>query len=70
MPRTTNGRLKSARQYWLRPLVARKRAPWHWFDHPEVQAGIAEAEADFRGGRYQSGTSVEELMRQLDMLKK
>jgi hypothetical protein len=50
--------------------VARKRAPWHWFDHPEVQAGIAEAEADFREGRYQSGTTVEELMRQLDKLKK
>ncbi len=44
-------------------------ADWHWFDHPEMQARIAEAEADLREGRFQTGTTAEELQRQLDALK-
>lgn len=27
------------------------RDDWHWFDHPEMQARIAEAEEDRRVGR-------------------
>ena len=29
----------------------RLREDWHWFDHPEMRARIAEAEADRREGR-------------------
>lgn len=54
MPKTTNGRPKSALLHRLRKVVGprgKKRAPWHWFDHPEMQARIASAEADRREGR-------------------
>jgi hypothetical protein len=58
MPKTTNARPQPARQFWLtRP--ARKRAPWHWFDHPDMQARIATAEADRREGRVTTFDSRE-----------
>jgi len=39
-----------------------------WFQHPEMQARIAEAEADFREGRFVEGSSWEELRAHLDSL--
>jgi hypothetical protein len=52
--------------------VSRGKTPGgaHWFDHPEMQARIARAEADFRDGHVQCGNSLEELLSQLDALKK
>lgn len=41
------------------PLRLRTKAPWHWFDHPEMQARIARAEADLEAGRFWEG-SIEE----------
>jgi|GEM_PF-5177721 len=37
----------------LRKVLRRVKAPrgHHWFDHPEMQARVAEAEADFLNGR-------------------
>jgi hypothetical protein len=40
-----------------------------WFYHPEMQARIAQAEADMREGRVTRGSSLEELMAHLDSLK-
>jgi hypothetical protein len=33
------------------PSRWRRTTGWHWFDHPEMQARIDEAEADRREGR-------------------
>lgn len=69
------GKAKSPRRPWIASLLAflgvrKRRDEGHWFDHPEMQARIAEAEEDLREGRYQTGSSAEELQRQLDALKK
>jgi hypothetical protein len=36
---------------------------WHWFDLPEMQARIAEAEADLREGRVTDSTAEKYLRR-------
>lgn len=41
---------------------------WHWFDHPEMQARIAEAEADRREGRVKRFDSREAALAYLDSL--
>ena len=41
-----------------------------WFHHPEVQARIAEAEADFRDGRATRTDTPEEAQAYLDSLKR
>jgi len=41
-----------------------------WFHHPEVQARIAEAEADFREGRFVRTSTPEEAQAYLDSLKR
>ena len=53
-----------------RRVSVRRRRPWHWFDHPEMQARIAKAEADLREGRYFEGSSWEDLRDHLDSLKR
>ncbi len=40
-----------------------------WFQHPEMQARIARAEADLREGRYVDVYSEEELLAFLNSLK-
>jgi len=44
------------------------RDEWHWFDHPEMQARIAEAEADVREGRVEHFDSVDGLLKRLESL--
>ncbi|HEX2205821.1 MAG TPA: hypothetical protein VHG91_21080 [Longimicrobium sp.] len=51
---------------WLR---ATRSDNYSWFDHPEMQARIAEAEADRREGRVTRGSSIDELIAHLDSLK-
>lgn len=41
-----------------------------WFYHPEMQARIAEAEADIAAGRYTRTTTVAEAQAFLDSLKR
>jgi bifunctional DNA-binding transcriptional regulator/antitoxin component of YhaV-PrlF toxin-antitoxin module len=41
-----------------------------WFQHPEMERRVAEAEADFREGRSTSTATVEEAQAHLDRLKK
>src|SRR3954453_22111365 len=41
-----------------------------WFHHPEMQARIAEAEADFREGRFTVTDTPEEAQAYLDSLKR
>ena len=41
-----------------------------WFHHPEIQARIAEAEADFRDGRSTRTDTPEEAQAYLDSLKR
>ncbi|HEX2205818.1 MAG TPA: hypothetical protein VHG91_21065 [Longimicrobium sp.] len=52
---------------WLR---AGRGDDYSWFDHPEMQARIARAEADFREGRGFMAHSVDELLAHLHALKK
>lgn len=40
-----------------------------WFHHPEMQARLAEAEAEFRDGRSTSTATPEEAQQFLDSLK-
>ena len=40
----------------------------HWFDHPEMQGRIAEAESDMREGRVKRFDSRDEAMAYLDSL--
>jgi len=53
--------------------MSRRRRPGmrdhSWFQNPEMQARIAEAEADIREGRVTRGSSWEELLAHLDSLK-
>jgi hypothetical protein len=62
---------KSSFRSGLRRLAGHRIDPTNnsWFDHPEMQARIAEAEADLREGRYVSGSSWEELKALLDSFK-
>ncbi|HKP76965.1 MAG TPA: hypothetical protein VJT67_15650 [Longimicrobiaceae bacterium] len=41
-----------------------------WFYHPEVQARVAEAEADFRESRFTRTETPEEAQAFLDRLKR
>jgi len=41
-----------------------------WFYHPEMQARIARAEADFAAGRYTTTRTLQEAQDFLDSLKK
>jgi hypothetical protein len=41
-----------------------------WFHHSEMQARVAEAEADFREGRFTRTTTPEEAQAYLDSLKR
>jgi hypothetical protein len=43
--------------------VRRRVSPWHWFDHPEMQARIASAEDDLANGRYTDTPASEYLER-------
>jgi bifunctional DNA-binding transcriptional regulator/antitoxin component of YhaV-PrlF toxin-antitoxin module len=40
-----------------------------WFHHPEMQARLSEAEADFREGRFTRTETVDEAQAHLDRLK-
>jgi len=40
-----------------------------WFHHPEMQARVAEAEADFREGRFTRTETPDEAQAHLDRLK-
>lgn len=42
---------------------------WNWFDHPEMQARIAEAEADRREGRVYITRSAAEFQALMDSWK-
>lgn len=63
--------MKSSFRGAIRKLF-RPRLPaardYSWFDHPEMQARIAEAEEDRREGRVVRGSSSEELLAQLEAL--
>jgi hypothetical protein len=50
------------------PPRSRKPANWHWFDHPEMQARIAAAEADRREGRVEKLDSRDAAFAYLDGL--
>jgi hypothetical protein len=50
------------------PPRSRKPAHWQWFDHPEMQARIAAAEADRREGRVEKFDSREAAFAYLDGL--
>lgn len=52
----------------LRRFQGRRERPWHWFNHPEMQARIAEAEADIREGRTYT-CSAEEYLALLESWK-
>ena len=41
-----------------------------WFHHPDIQARVAEAEADFREGRFTRTNTPEEAQAYLDSLKR
>jgi hypothetical protein len=41
---------------------------WHWFNHPEMQARIAAAEADRREGRVEKFDSREAALAALNSL--
>lgn len=54
MPKVREGlaRVRRAKRTVRHALFGgRVQDKWHWFDHPEMQARIAEAEADRREGR-------------------
>ncbi|HEU0014808.1 MAG TPA: hypothetical protein VFQ45_14070, partial [Longimicrobium sp.] len=44
------------------PWKRREGADYHWFDHPEMQARIAKAEADLREGRSRTFHSADEVI--------
>lgn len=52
----------------LRRIRGRRERPWHWFNHPEMQARIAEAEADRREGRVIRTETPEEFQAYLNTL--
>lgn len=51
----------------MRPL---RRGHASWFLHPEMQARIAEAEADLLNGRFDRTHSAEEMQQLLDSWKR
>jgi DNA-directed RNA polymerase specialized sigma24 family protein len=64
---------KRRRRMRAAPREAVPQAPMprdqSWFHHPEVQKRVAEAEADFREGRYTRTATPEEAQAYLDSLK-
>lgn len=53
----------------IREMFAREKAPErHWFDHPEMQARIAEAEAERAAGLGKRFNNRDEAMAYLDSL--
>ncbi|HVG45844.1 MAG TPA: hypothetical protein VM890_13980 [Longimicrobium sp.] len=48
---------------------AKKSEGRHWFDHPEMQARVAEAEADFLNGRSYHTDSPEAVQALFDSWK-
>jgi hypothetical protein len=63
-------RKKSERGTWERPQVGRIPKSQLWFYHPEMQARVSEAEADFRNGRYTRTESLEAAQAHLDSQKR
>jgi len=55
----------------LRKVLSREEKPrdGHWFEHPEMQARIAEAEADFLNGRSYHTDSPEAVQALFDRWK-
>lgn len=54
---------------FVRRIIGRKKtADWHWFDHPEMQARIAEAEAERAAGHGKRFNNRDEAMAYLDSL--
>lgn len=74
MPKTQNTPAETPSQRrgrgrWnlFRKLFARERkSDGHWFDHPEMQARIAEADADRREGRVKRFKTREEALAYFD----
>ena len=54
----------------IAPRRVRARTSSSWFFHPEMQARIAEAEADLRDGRTHRTDSADSAQRLLDSWKK
>ena len=54
----------------MRPYRRRGVRDQSWFQHPEMQARIAAAEADLREGRFVEFSSLEEFRAYLDSLKR
>jgi hypothetical protein len=62
-------RKKPGRWRIISRVFTRTREPgWHWFDHPEMQARIAEAEAERREGRVKRFDNRDEAIAYLDSL--
>ena len=74
MPENTEGttrrhRKRSFHRFTRAILSRRKRRDGDWFAHPEVQARVAEAEADIRRGRVYRISSPAEAKALLDSWK-
>jgi hypothetical protein len=68
-PKDTDGPMTgSGRTVRRVPPVTAVRDDQHWFDHPEMQARIAEAETDRRVGRVTRMESSEEIEAYLNSL--
>lgn len=61
-------RRRSLRTRLVSVLMRMKRKPWHWFDHPEMQARIQKAEADRLEGRVEKFDSREAALARLNSL--
>jgi hypothetical protein len=61
---------KTKRGTWERPQAGLIPKNQIWFYHPEMQARVSEAEADFRNGRYTRTESLEAAQAHLDGLKR
>lgn len=59
---------RGAIRKFFRPRLPGPR-DYSWFDHPEMQARIAKAEADLREGRFVDLHSEEEIFAYFDSLK-
>lgn len=72
MPKVKNatGLVERAKRKFGHVLFGRRsRGNLHWFDHPQVQAGVAEAEADLLNGRSYRTNSPAEMQALLDSWK-
>lgn len=74
MARTRSGGGKPARKQPIRSSFGAmrpvRRGNASWFFHPEMQARIAEAEADLLNGRFDRTHSAEEMQQLLDSWKR